>query len=122
MPEFEFEGERYQNPVELALHLIGGKWRMPILWRLRDRVWRYGELRRELHGVSHKMLTQQLRDLERSGLITRTVHPVVPPHVEYAITKLGLTTIPAIDALRAWGSLYLRRRSARGVRSRPQAP
>jgi DNA-binding HxlR family transcriptional regulator len=110
VPEFEFEGQRYQNPVELALHIVGGKWKMPILWRLRNRVWRYNELRRDLNRVSHKMLTQQLRELERAGLITRTVHPVVPPHVEYEITGLGLTTIPAIEALRAWGALYRKRR------------
>ncbi len=112
MPEFEFEGQQYQNPVELALHLIGGKWKMPILWRLRDRVWRYSQLRRDLKRVSHKMLTQHLRELERSSLITRTVHPVVPPHVEYAITNLGLTTIPAIETLRAWGALYRKRKTS----------
>jgi DNA-binding HxlR family transcriptional regulator len=111
VPEFEFEGQRYQNPVELALHVIGGKWKMPILWRLRNRVWRYNELRRDLKRVSHKMLTQQLRELERAGLITRTVHPVVPPHVEYEITSLGLTTIRAIEALRAWGALYRKRQT-----------
>lgn len=113
MPAFEFEGEQYQNPVELALHAIGGRWKMPILWRLRDRVWRYNEIRRDLEGVSHKMITQQLRQLESAGLITRTVHPVVPPHVDYAITDLGLTTIPVIEALRAWGALYRRRRAPR---------
>ena len=64
MPEFEFEGHRYQNPVELAMHVIGGKWKMPILWRLRERVWRYNELRRDLKQVTHKMLTQQLRELD----------------------------------------------------------
>lgn len=110
MPEFEFGGRRYQNPVELALHVIGGKWKMPILWRLRDRVWRYNELRRDLQRISHKMLTQELRDLEDDGLLTRTVHPVIPPHVDYEITPLGLTTLPAIEALRSWGALYRRRR------------
>lgn len=111
MPEFEFEGQRYQNPVELALHVIGGKWRMPILWRLRNKVWRYNELRRDLKNVSHKMLTQQLRELERAGLVTRTVYPVVPPRVDYEITPLGLTAIPAIEALRAWGAAYRKRRT-----------
>lgn len=111
MPEFEFEGQRYQNPVELALDVIGGKWKMPILWRLRNRVWRYGELHRDLKRVSHKMLTQQLRELERAGLITRTVHPVVPPHVDYEITPLGLSALPAIEALRSWGALYRKRRA-----------
>jgi DNA-binding HxlR family transcriptional regulator len=111
MPRFEFEGEQYENPVELALHVIGGKWKMPILWRLRDRVWRYSELHRDLARVTHKMLTQQLRELERAGLITRTVYPVVPPHVEYAINELGRTALPAIDTLRTWGMRYRRRRT-----------
>ena len=111
MPAFDFEGERYNNPVELAQHVIGGKWKMPILWRLRERVWRYNELRRDLKQVTHKMLTQQLRELERHGLITRTVHPVVPPHVDYAITPVGRSSLPAIEALREWGIAYRRRRS-----------
>lgn len=110
MPEFEFQGLRFNSPVELALHAIGGKWKMPILWRLKDRVWRYNELRRSLKNITHKMLTQQLREMEDAGLISRTVFPVVPPHVEYAITALGMTAIPAIEALRSWGSLYRRRR------------
>lgn len=110
MPGFEFEGQTFRNPVELALHVIGGRWKMPILWRLEQRVWRYSELQRELQGISHKMLTQHLRELEQHGLLTRTVHPVVPPHVDYAITPLGRTTVPAIEALRTWGALYRRRR------------
>ncbi len=111
MPEFEFEGQRFHNPVELALHVIGGKWKMPILWRLEKRSWRYNELRRDLTGISHKMLTQQLRELEQHGLITRTVHPVVPPHVDYAITPLGRTTVPAIELLRTWGASFRRKRA-----------
>lgn len=115
MPVFEFEGHRFQNPVELALHVLGGRWKMPILWRLRDRSWRYGELRRDLPDVSHKMLTQQLRELEAAGLVTRTVHPVVPPHVDYAITPLGLTALPAIEMLRAWGGTYRATRAPQGA-------
>lgn len=110
MPVFEFQGRRYNNPVELAQDAIGGKWKMPILWRLRERSWRYNELKRDLGRVTHKMLTQQLRELERSGLVTRTVHAVVPPRVDYAITELGRSALPAIEALRAWGQLYRRRR------------
>ena len=114
MPAFEFEGQQFQNPVELALQVIGGKWRMPILWRLEKRTWRYNELRRELAGISHKMLTQQLRELEHHGLITRTVHPVVPPHVDYAITPLGRTTVPIIESLREWGSAFRAKRAGTG--------
>jgi DNA-binding HxlR family transcriptional regulator len=111
MPDFEFRGHRYNNPVELALDLIGGKWKMPILWRLKSRVWRYNELRRELGKVTHKMLTQQLRELERDGLIGRKVFAVVPPRVDYEITPLGCSALPAVEALRDWGAAYKRRAS-----------
>jgi DNA-binding HxlR family transcriptional regulator len=106
MPEFTVNGVVFQSPVELALHAIGGKWKMPILWRLNQRMWRYSELHRDLKKVSHKMLTQQLRELEEAGLLTRTVHPVVPPRVDYTITDLGRTSLPAIEALRSWGGTY----------------
>lgn len=118
MPGFEFNGRPYHNPVELALDVIGGKWKMPILWRLAQRTWRYGELRRELPAISHKMLTQQLRELERDGLITRTVHPVVPPHVDYDITRLGRTALPSIESLRTWGASYRRARGGRATTDR----
>jgi DNA-binding HxlR family transcriptional regulator len=117
MPVFEFRGRTYNNPVELALETIGGKWKMPILWRLKDRSWRYGELKRSLGPVTHKMLTEQLRELERDGLLTRTVHAVVPPRVDYAITRLGLSAIPVIERLREWGTGYRRR-----VESGPAQP
>jgi DNA-binding HxlR family transcriptional regulator len=110
VPAFQLDGITFQSPVELALHAIGGKWKMPILWRLNQRVWRYSELQRDLARVSHKMLTQQLRELEDAGLLTRTVHPVVPPHVDYTITDLGRTALPAIEALRSWGASYRRAR------------
>jgi DNA-binding HxlR family transcriptional regulator len=106
MPEFTHDGHTFNNPVELALHVIGGKWKMPILWRLKDRTWRYNELWRDLKRVNHKMLAQQLRELERAGLLTRLVHPVVPPKVEYTITDLGRSAIPSVEALRAWGAHY----------------
>ena len=93
MPPFLLRGSRYENPVELALGALGGKWKMPILWRLKDRAWRYGELRRSLGRVTDKMLTQQLRELERDELVSRKVHEVVPPHVEYSITPLGTTAV-----------------------------
>lgn len=112
MPTFEFRGAPYNHPVELALDVIGGKWKMLILWRLARRIWRYGELRRDLGRVTHKMLTQQLRELEADGLLRRTVYPEVPPRVEYAITRLGRSALPAIEALRIWGTRY--RRQSRG--------
>jgi DNA-binding HxlR family transcriptional regulator len=104
MPAFQFGDKTYNNPVELALDLIGGKWKMPILWRLGQRTWRYSELKQDLGKATHKMITQHLRELERDGLIARKVYPQVPPKVEYSITDLGRTALPAIEALRAWGT------------------
>lgn len=106
MPGFEYNGKKYNNPVELALDVIGGKWKMPILWRLNRNVWRYGELRKDLGIITHKMLTEQLKDLEKEGLIERKVYPVVPPKVEYRITRKGKTIIPIIESLREWGDKF----------------
>ncbi|MCB0726859.1 MAG: helix-turn-helix transcriptional regulator [Ignavibacteriae bacterium] len=106
MPGFEYNGKKYNNPVELALDVIGGKWKMPILWRLNRNVWRYGELRKDLGIITHKMLTEQLKELEKEGLIERKAYPVVPPKVEYRITKKGKTIIPIIESLREWGDKF----------------
>jgi DNA-binding HxlR family transcriptional regulator len=106
MPRFEFRGKAYNNPVELALEIIGGKWKMPILWRLQEKAWRYGELKRSLGKITHKMLTEQLRELERDGLIHREVYQVVPPKVEYSLTPKGETAIPIIENLREWGMAF----------------
>lgn len=103
MPKFEFRGKEYNNPVELALDVIGGKYKMPILWRLKDRAWRYGELKKDLGRITHKMLTEQLRELEADGLVHREVFPEIPPKVEYTITEQGRKAIPAIDVLRTFG-------------------
>lgn len=113
MPSFNFRGRRYNNPAELALFLLGGKWKMPILWRLKDGVRRYGEMKRSLGPVTHKVLAQQLRQLERDGFVMRTVHPVVPPRVEYAISELGRSSLAIIGALRQWGDEYRRQHGNR---------
>jgi len=106
MPEFIFKEKKYNNPVELSLDIIGGKWKIPILWRLKDDSKRYGELRRSLPNVTHKMLTQQLRELEQDEIITRKVYSEIPPKVEYSLTLLGKSVIPVIDLLREWGEEY----------------
>lgn len=106
MPRFEFRGKQYNNPVELSLDIIGGKWKMPILWRLKDKTWRYGELKKSIGKITHKMLTQQLKELEEDGLISRKVYASVPPKVEYSLTEKGENTIPVIESLRSWGLLF----------------
>jgi DNA-binding HxlR family transcriptional regulator len=106
MPRFEFRSKSYNNPVELALEIIGGKWKMPILWRLQEKPWRYGELKKGLRQITRKMLTEQLRELESDGLIHREVYQVVPPKVEYSVTPKGETAIPIIERLRESGVAF----------------
>ena len=103
MPEFLHNNKLYYNPVEFAMDHLGGTWKMPILWRLKDRVMRYSELRRDIPHITDKMLTTQLRELERDGFIHREVYPVVPPKVEYSMTEHGRTTVPIIETIRNYG-------------------
>lgn len=106
MPEINFKEKKFNNPVELSLDIIGGKWKIPIIWRLRDDPKRYGELKRLLPKATHKMLTQQLRELECDEIIIRKVYQEIPPKVEYNLTLLGKSVIPIIDLLNDWGDEY----------------
>lgn len=83
--------------------MIGGRWKVPILWHLFVRTMRFSELHRSLAGVTQKMLAQQLRELEREGVVTRRVYPQVPPKVEYSLTDRGQTLKPVVDAMCKWG-------------------
>ncbi len=96
-------------PVEAALRLIGGKYKGLILWHLTGGAMRYGALSRLVPRATPKMLTQQLRELERDGLVTRKVFPVVPPKVEYALTASGETLSPVLHALYDWGVGHMER-------------
>ncbi|MDR2932130.1 MAG: helix-turn-helix transcriptional regulator [Oscillospiraceae bacterium] len=97
----------YRCPVETTLDLIGGKYKALILWRLSDRTMRYNELQKIMPQATPKMLTQQLRELESDGLLTRTVYPVVPPKVEYAISAYGQSLRPVLEAMYDWGESHL---------------
>ena len=103
MPEFIYNNKLYYNPVEFAMDRIGGTWKMPILWRLREKTLRYGELKKDMPRITHKMLASQLRELEQEGFISRKVFPVVPPKVEYSITARGKRSIEVIDTIRHYG-------------------
>ncbi|MDH4473510.1 MAG: helix-turn-helix domain-containing protein [Fluviicola sp.] len=103
MPEFLFKSKLYYNPVEFAMDRIGGTWKMPILWRLKGRIMRYGELKNDIPHITHKMLTSQLRQLEEEGFVNRTVYAVVPPKVEYSITERGMRSIAIIETIRNYG-------------------
>ena len=102
---------KHAEGAEMALKVLEGRWKMIILFHLFVRpVLRFSELERAIPAVSQKMLIQQLRELERDGIVERKVHPEVPPKVEYSLTKWGKAVCPALDALLTWGA------------SRPNAP
>ena len=93
-------------PVATTVQLIGSKWKLLILRNLLARPWRFNELKRDLEGISQKVLTDSLRSLEEDGIITRTVYPEVPPRVEYTLTELGRSLKPVLDAMWNWGEAY----------------
>jgi len=97
----------YNCPVSATLELIGGKYKSLILWHLVEKTLRFGELRRLIPQATPKMLTQQLRELEEAKLVIRTVYPVVPPKVEYALSELGMSIRPILESMYAWGADYL---------------
>lgn len=105
------EGTVYENncPVIHALNIIGGKWKLPILWRLADRkTVRYNELKKSVRGITNMMLTKCLRELEEHGLIQRTQYREVPPRVEYSLTQNGFRLLPALRNLHTWGEEQLK--------------
>ncbi len=98
--------DQYSCSLELAMDLVGGKWKLFLLWHLSKGTRRFSELKRSMGEITQKMLTLQLRELERSGLVSRTVYPVIPPHVEYAMTERGRALVPALRELCAWSKRY----------------
>ena len=93
-------------PVATTVQLIGSKWKLLIMRNLLERPWRFNELKKNLVGVSQKVLTDSLRSMEEDGIITRTVYPEVPPHVEYALSDLGEYMRPILTAMQEWGTNY----------------
>lgn len=93
-------------PVATTLMLIGNKWKIFIIQQLMDRPFRFSELRRAIPGISEKLLTDNLRAMEKNGFITRTVFPEVPPRTEYALSELGDTMRPIIESMATWGTGY----------------
>ncbi len=95
-----------KTPAEITLIVIGGRWKIPILYHLFQGVKRFSELQHSLDGISQKVLTQQLREMERHGVVHRKVYPEVPPKVEYSLTPLGETLKPVIEELCKWGTKF----------------
>jgi DNA-binding HxlR family transcriptional regulator len=92
--------------VDTTLNVIGGKWKLVILWHLTQGTLRFGELEKRIEGVTQKMLTQQLRELEKDQLIVRKVYPQVPPKVEYSITEHGRSLHKVLGSLSEWGQKH----------------
>lgn len=93
-------------PVATTVQLIGNKWKLLIMRNLRVRPWRFNELQKSLEGISQKVLTDSLRSMESDGIVTRTAYPEVPPRVEYALSELGKSMLPIINAMETWGIEY----------------
>ena len=93
-------------PVATTVALIGSKWKLLIMRNLLSCPWRFNELKKDLEGISQKVLTDSLRSMEADGLLTRTVYPEVPPRVEYTLTELGYSLRPILEAMRVWGEDY----------------
>jgi len=93
-------------PVATTVQLVDSKWKLLIMRNLLQRSWRFNELKKSLEGISQKVLTDSLRSMEADGLITRTVYPEVPPHVEYALSELGESMRPIIQSMEKWGLEY----------------
>ena len=104
----------HECPVTTTVDLIGGKWKTVALYHLLEQPRRFSELQRRMHGVTQRMLTLQLRELEADGLVHREVYPQVPPRVEYSLTELGRTLEPIVRAMLSWGETYRARAANAG--------
>lgn len=96
----------YQCAINMVIEIIGGKWKVLILWNLNEGGKRFNELKRTLPGITQKMLTQQLRELEQHGLVSRIVYEEMPPRVEYTTTALGKKLQPTLFEMCKWGDRY----------------
>ena len=94
-------------PVKITIEIIGGKWKPAILYLIQNEITRFGEMHKSLPGISKRMLTTHLRELEADGIINRKVFAEVPPKVIYSLTDLGKTVIPVLTAMANWGEKYL---------------
>jgi DNA-binding HxlR family transcriptional regulator len=99
----------YTCGLEAALEVIGGKWKVLILWQLNGEARRFGELRRLVAGISEKMLIQHLKEMEADGIVTRKDFKEVPPHVEYSLTRFGESLCKALAPLCEWGTSHMKR-------------
>jgi len=93
--------------IDATLEMIGGKWKIQILWSLKNKAKRFSDIKEEVQGITQKMLTQQLKEFVRDGLATRKSYPEIPPRVEYKLTDYGKSVIPVLEAMNKWGEIHI---------------
>jgi DNA-binding HxlR family transcriptional regulator len=107
--ERKFKNHEFVCEKELTMSIISGKYKVVIIWHLgNDGPLRYGELFKLFPGISNRVLTKQLRDLEQDGIVSRLVYPVVPPKVEYFLTDMGRSILPIVNDIWRWGKEHMR--------------
>ena len=106
MKRYNLDGTFFYCPVDLTLSVVGGRWKGLVFWNLRDGTKRYGELKKILLGINDKMLSQVLKELEKNGVVNRKVFDVVPPKVEYSLTKEGKKLLPVMQLMSNWGEKF----------------
>jgi DNA-binding HxlR family transcriptional regulator len=106
MKRYNLDGTFFYCPVDLTLSVVGGRWKGLVFWNLRDGTKRYGELKKILVGINDKMLSQVLKELEKNGVVNRKVFDVVPPKVEYSLTKEGKKLLPVMQLMSNWGEKF----------------
>ena len=112
--------EQVGCPVEITLALLGNKWKVLILRELFTGTKRFGELSRGVPGISQKMLTQQLRQMEQDNLVKRKIYAEVPPRVEYSLTEIGRSLSPILDAMHKWGTKYRMMNGKKGTEKKQE--
>jgi DNA-binding HxlR family transcriptional regulator len=99
----------YMPGIDATLEIVGGKWKIQILWSLKTKAKRFSEIKEEVSGITQKMLTQQLKEFLKDGIVSRKSYPEIPPRVEYRLTDYGKTLVPVLDTLNKWGEMHLNR-------------
>jgi DNA-binding HxlR family transcriptional regulator len=103
---FQIHGETYHCAMDVAMSFVGGKWKTVVLWYLRNKTLRFGELKKQIPQITEKMLSLQLKALEEDGLVKREVFTEVPLRVEYSLTEFGKTLVPMLEAIAQWGRAF----------------
>ena len=109
-----------QNGIDATLEIIGGKWKIQILWSIRSKAKRFSEIKEDVNGITQKMLTQQLKEFLKDGMASRKSYPEIPPRVEYKLTDYGKTLVPVLETLNKWGDLHLERQGQKLVTKKLQ--